>query len=163
RSAHGDLTEAFARLDGCGMDTELARLAKACLAAEPDARPRNGSEVAAQVAAYRAGVAERLRTAELERAAAEVRAVEERRRRRAQGGSDELRQRVGQARDDLARVRRDQHMVAKLEEAGAQRAAPGKEGFDKEGSRQRFEEAFAWYGLDVRQGTPEKAAARVED
>src|SRR5205823_3414705 len=39
---------------------------------------------AARVAAYRAGVAERLRQAEVDRAAAEARAVEERRRRRAQ-------------------------------------------------------------------------------
>jgi serine/threonine-protein kinase len=245
RSARGDLAETFTRLDGCGADAELVRLAKACLAAEPGARPPDGAAVAAQVAAYRAGVAERLRTAELERAAAEVRAVEERRRRRAQlalagavlllltlgggggwyvrqqglkheaeqarqetervrqeaertraveddlnhldrarrerkwneaekllervegrlaqGGSDELRRRVGQARADLARVRRDQQMVARMEDAGAQRAAPGKEGFDKEGSRQRFEEAFAWYGLDVRQGTPEEVAARVAD
>ena len=80
RAGRGDLAEAVKRLDECGADRELAQLAKACLAPEVDGRPRDGSAVAGQVAAYRAGVAERLRTAELERAAAEVRAVEERKR-----------------------------------------------------------------------------------
>ncbi len=86
QSARGDLTKAFARLDGCGADVELVGLAKACLAAERDNRPGDGAAVAARVAAYRAGVEERLRRSELERAAAEVRTVEERRRRRAQLG-----------------------------------------------------------------------------
>jgi serine/threonine-protein kinase len=35
----GDVTEAFARLDGCGADAELIELAKACLAPAPEARP----------------------------------------------------------------------------------------------------------------------------
>ena len=232
RAGRGDLAQAFARLDGGGIDAELVGLTKACLAVEPNDRPEDGAAVAARVAAYRASVEERLRRAELERAAAEVRAVEEWRRRRAQlalagavlllltlaggggwylrqqslerqaeqarqetervrregelvravdddlnrlarareerrwddaekileraegrleqGGGDELRQRVRRVRDDLARVRRDQQMVAKLEEARMQLAAAGDAGWDKDGSRQRFEEAFAWYGLDVR-------------
>src|SRR5262249_20165054 len=83
-AARGELADAFARLDGCGADAELVRLAKACLAAKPDDPACSGAAVAEQVTAYRAGVAERLRTAELERAAAEARAVEERRRRRTQ-------------------------------------------------------------------------------
>ena len=53
-------------------------------------------------------------------------------------------------------------MVAKLEEARMQYSAAGDDGFDREGSRQRFEEAFAWYGLDTRQGSPEEVAARIE-
>ena len=82
RAARGDLAETYARLDGSGADAELVRLAKTCLAAEAAARPRDGGEVAAQVTAYRAGVAERLRASELERTAATVKAQEERKRRR---------------------------------------------------------------------------------
>src|SRR5262245_22877179 len=43
QSANGDLEEAFARLDGCGADRELATLARACLAAEPESRLRDGA------------------------------------------------------------------------------------------------------------------------
>ena len=262
-SANGQLTESFARLDGCGADAELIALAQRSLAPQPEARPRDGSEVAAKVAAYRAGVEARLRRAELERAAAEVRAVEEQRRRRAQlalagtllllltlgggggwwlrhqqlerqqeqvrhdtelreqrlqreadqarleterlqregeltraveddlhrlaqarqernwdaaekvleriegrlgqGGGAEMRQRVVQARADLAQVRKDQQMVARLDEARLQLAASGDKGFDAEGSRKRFSEAFTWYGLDVREGSPDALAARIKD
>ncbi len=84
KAARGDLTDAFARLDGCGADADLAALAHDCLAPQASDRPADGGTVAARVATYRAGVQERLRTAELERARAEARAVEERRRRRAQ-------------------------------------------------------------------------------
>src|SRR5439155_15807501 len=42
RAARGDLTETFARLDGCGADAELVRLAQACLAADPAGRPHGG-------------------------------------------------------------------------------------------------------------------------
>jgi tetratricopeptide (TPR) repeat protein len=245
RSAHGDLTDTFARLDGCGADAELVQLTKACLAVKADDRPRDGSAVAAQVAAYRAGVEERLRRAELERAAAEVRAVEERRRRRAQlalagavlllltvggaggwyvrqqglerqaeqarqetervrqegertaanevdfslveqarrgpkpdlneaakllariearleqGGDEAVRERLRSEQADLDRVRRDQQMVAKLEDARMQAAAATKEGLDLEGSRQLFAAAFAWYELDVLKGAEEEVAARI--
>jgi tetratricopeptide (TPR) repeat protein len=84
KAARGDLTDAFARLDGSGADVDLAALAHDCLAPQATDRPADGGTVAARVAAYRAGVQERLRTAELERARAEARAIEERRRRRAQ-------------------------------------------------------------------------------
>jgi hypothetical protein len=57
----------------------LIGLAKACLAERRDARPRDASAVASAVAAYRAGVEERLRRAELERAAAEAREEEAKR------------------------------------------------------------------------------------
>ncbi len=80
RASRGNLTEAVKRLDECGADAELVKLTKACLAPEVDGRPRDGSAVAGQIAAYRAGVAERLRTAEMERAAAVVRAIEEKKR-----------------------------------------------------------------------------------
>jgi serine/threonine-protein kinase len=77
------MDEAFAGLDGCGADAELIALAKACLAAELCDRPRNAGEVAAAVTTYQNSVAERLRQADQERAAAEARATAERQRRRA--------------------------------------------------------------------------------
>src|SRR5262249_8557394 len=101
------LGEAFGGLDACGADTELAGLARDCLACEPKDRPRDASVVTERLTAYLAGVQERLRTAELDRVEAQARAeeeakrrvladalaqkaqahaVEERRRRRLQGG-----------------------------------------------------------------------------
>jgi hypothetical protein len=47
-----DVTEAFARLDGCGADAELIELAKACLAPAAEARPANAGEVARRVKCY---------------------------------------------------------------------------------------------------------------
>jgi serine/threonine-protein kinase len=82
QAAAGDLAEAFARLEGCGADAELLMLCRVCLAQRRDDRPRHAGEVAARMAAYQAAVQERLRKAELERVAAEARAVEERKRRR---------------------------------------------------------------------------------
>jgi serine/threonine-protein kinase len=73
----GELTPAFARLDGCGADAELVGLCKRCLAADRDARPRHAGEVAAAVAAHLAGVERRAHDAELARVAAEARAAEE--------------------------------------------------------------------------------------
>jgi serine/threonine-protein kinase len=78
----GDLADAFARLDGCGADAELVAMCRECLAPRREDRPREAGAVAARVAAYQAAVQERLRQAELGRAAAEARAVEERKRRR---------------------------------------------------------------------------------
>jgi tRNA A-37 threonylcarbamoyl transferase component Bud32 len=60
----GDVSEAFARLDGCGADAELVGLAKACLAPEPEARPADAAEVAGRVRRYRDGVAARQAQAE---------------------------------------------------------------------------------------------------
>ncbi len=77
-----ELADAYARLESSGADAELVRLARMCLAGEREARLRDAGAVAAAVTAYQAGVAERLRRAELERAAAEARAKEERKRRR---------------------------------------------------------------------------------
>jgi serine/threonine-protein kinase len=78
-----DLAAAFARLDGCGADPELVRLAKACLDPDPERRPADGGAVAEAVAAHRAGVEGRLRAAELAKAAAQAKAAAERKRRRA--------------------------------------------------------------------------------
>jgi tetratricopeptide (TPR) repeat protein len=80
QSRRGDLAGALGRLDGCGADAELVALARACLSPEVEGRPRDAGEVARAVAAYQAGVQERLRAAELERAAAEAREEEARAR-----------------------------------------------------------------------------------
>jgi hypothetical protein len=60
----GDVTEAFARLDGCGADAELIELAQACLAPVPEARPADAAEVAARVKCYGDKVAARRAQAE---------------------------------------------------------------------------------------------------
>jgi hypothetical protein len=60
----GDVTEAFARLDGCGADAALVGLAKACLAPEPEARPVDAGEVAGRVKRYRELVVARQAEAE---------------------------------------------------------------------------------------------------
>jgi tetratricopeptide (TPR) repeat protein len=82
RAQRGDLADALSRLDACGADAELVALCKECLAARREDRPHDAGVVAARLAAYQAGVQERLRRAELERARAEVKAREERKRRR---------------------------------------------------------------------------------
>jgi serine/threonine-protein kinase len=80
----GDNRIAVRALSQCGADPELVQLAARCLAADPDARPADAGEVAAAVVAYRTGVEARLRQAEVDRAAADARAAEQRKRRRVQ-------------------------------------------------------------------------------
>src|SRR5262245_8444016 len=60
----GDVTEAFARLDGCGADPELIGLAQACLASAPELRPADAAEVARRAKRYRDEVAARQAQAE---------------------------------------------------------------------------------------------------
>jgi tRNA A-37 threonylcarbamoyl transferase component Bud32 len=60
----GDVTGAFARLDGCGADAELIGLAKACLAPAQEARPADAAEVAGRVHRYRDEAAARQAQAE---------------------------------------------------------------------------------------------------
>jgi tetratricopeptide (TPR) repeat protein len=86
RALRGDTSDACARLTACGVDVELVALARECLAPEPADRPRDAGAVASRITAYLAGVQEKLHTAERERAVAEARAVEERRRRKLQVG-----------------------------------------------------------------------------
>jgi serine/threonine-protein kinase len=101
RAALGDTADAVARLDACGADPDLVALAKDCLAREPEDRPRTAGAVSGRLVAYRAGVEDRLRRAELARAAeaalaraaeaaraeeAEARARAERRARRMTAG-----------------------------------------------------------------------------
>src|SRR5262249_6819226 len=82
QAAGAKLADASARLVACGADAELVALARACLAAAPDDRPRDARMVAGRVSAYLAGVQERLRAAELARVEAQTKAAEERKRRK---------------------------------------------------------------------------------
>jgi len=81
QAARGDLTDAVVRLEASGAEIELVALAEACLAAEPERRPRNAGAVVQRVTAYLAGVQERLKAAELARVEAQTRAEEEIKRR----------------------------------------------------------------------------------
>jgi Flp pilus assembly protein TadD len=76
RAMEGDLREALARLDACGAEAELVVLARECLHAQCEGRPRNAGVVAQRMTAYLAAVQQRLRAAEVERAAAQARAEE---------------------------------------------------------------------------------------
>ena len=82
----GTLKDAHARLDQCGADAKLVELCRACLSPEHDARPRDAGAVAAAVAGYLAGVEERARQAEIQRATdinvGATRTAEQRKRRR---------------------------------------------------------------------------------
>jgi len=88
-----DLTDAMARLQNCGADAELVALARDCLAAELEHRPRDAGAVAARGFGYVGSLERRMHQAELERAAESARAEEaghrvlvERQRRRYQLG-----------------------------------------------------------------------------
>jgi serine/threonine protein kinase len=90
-SVTGQLGECFARLDSSGADPELIALAKRCLAAEKADRPPDAGTLAEAVAQLRQAAEERARKGELdrvraegERAKAELRALEQRKRRRVQ-------------------------------------------------------------------------------
>jgi tetratricopeptide (TPR) repeat protein/serine/threonine protein kinase len=84
KAVAADLTEAFERLAGCGADAGLVELTRRCLSANKDDRPANGAVVAAAIEAYRADLAERLKQAEIDRAAEHARADEEHKRRQAE-------------------------------------------------------------------------------
>jgi tetratricopeptide (TPR) repeat protein len=88
-AAMGKVQDCFSRLEGCGADPELIALCKHCLAPEKADRPADGGAAARAVAALRAAADERARRAELdkvrvegEKAAAEARSLERRKRRR---------------------------------------------------------------------------------
>src|SRR5262249_7859998 len=86
QAKQGQVLTAHQRLDGCGADTEIVTLAKACLAADPAGRRGDAGAVAAAISAYQQAVEERLRAAETERAAAQARvAAEQHARELAQG------------------------------------------------------------------------------
>ena len=81
KAASADLADALARLGACRADGELVALARSCLAPAARDRPRDAVVVAAGLTAYLASADQRLRTAELARAQADVRAASERKRR----------------------------------------------------------------------------------
>ncbi len=81
-SAAGATADAEARLKTCGADAELVAVAKHCLAANAEDRPMDGLAVAALVAEYRHGVEARLRRAETDKATAQAREQEQRKRRK---------------------------------------------------------------------------------
>jgi serine/threonine-protein kinase len=76
KAARGDLTDARARLDDCAADAELVALGRDCLAAELVDRPRDAGVVAQRMLGYLASFQERMRQAELARAAESARAEE---------------------------------------------------------------------------------------
>jgi Flp pilus assembly protein TadD len=80
QAGEADLADAYERLDKCGADAELIGLARACLSADRNDRPKDASVVEKRLTDYLASVDERLRQAERDRAAAEARAKEARRR-----------------------------------------------------------------------------------
>jgi serine/threonine-protein kinase len=80
KAREADLGEALARIDAAEADPELRALARACLDPDPARRPANAGGVAAAIAAYQAGVDERLKAAEQARWKAEGRAAEARKR-----------------------------------------------------------------------------------
>jgi tetratricopeptide (TPR) repeat protein len=72
----GHLAPTYLRLESSAADAELIALAKGCLAAQPEDRPRDAGTVAAAMTAYLESVEVRLRQAELARAAEQARAEE---------------------------------------------------------------------------------------
>jgi eukaryotic-like serine/threonine-protein kinase len=159
-AARGDLADACARLDGCGADAELVRLCKECLAAERPDRPRNAGEVAKRLAAYQAGVRERLRTAELERAAAQARAAGERKRRKlamglaasvlalvalAGGGGLLLQRQEAQRQADRAR---EEAALRQRVELALEKAAGLRDRERWGEAREVLEQAAGWLGED---------------
>ncbi len=81
-SADERLDLAHERLRACGADRELIRLACDCLQADLNQRPNDAVEVAARLDEHLQSVDERLQQAELQRATAETKAVEARKRAR---------------------------------------------------------------------------------
>src|SRR5262249_8972369 len=79
--ATGDMAETFSRLDACGADPKLIQFAKTCLSPDAKDRPRDGEVVRTAIVDYETELQRRLRSAEIDQAAARVKAEEERKRR----------------------------------------------------------------------------------
>jgi serine/threonine-protein kinase len=85
-AAEGRITGAYERLDQCGADEELIRLAKRCLAPSRVVRPADAGVVSRELTAYLQSVEDRIRKSEIEavrareRADAAVAEAEQRRR-----------------------------------------------------------------------------------
>jgi serine/threonine-protein kinase len=81
-AAAGRLDEALERLESCGAEDELIRLARRCLDPSRAVRPRHAGVVAREVAAFLGSVAQRARAAEVAAAEARATAAAERKARR---------------------------------------------------------------------------------
>jgi serine/threonine-protein kinase len=81
-AAAGRLDGAFARLDSCGSEGDLIRLAKRCLDPSRAGRPRHAGVLAHEVTAFLASVGDRARAAEVAAAEARATAAAERKARR---------------------------------------------------------------------------------
>jgi superkiller protein 3 len=84
RAQRADLADSFTRLNQCGADAELIRLARRCLAEQPADRFRHAGELTAALTAYLEGVETRLLQAELARASEQARAEQADARARAE-------------------------------------------------------------------------------
>lgn len=82
QSIKGDLSEVYSRLEQCDADPELVTLARSCLQPQKEDRPVNGTAVLTAITEYQEGVQQRLQQVVIERAQAETKAIEERKRRR---------------------------------------------------------------------------------
>ncbi|MDB5349852.1 MAG: serine/threonine protein kinase [Planctomycetota bacterium] len=80
KARSGDTGEALSQIATSDADEALRALATACLATDPDRRPRDAGAVALAMDAHQAGVQARIKAADQARWRAEVRAVEERKR-----------------------------------------------------------------------------------
>jgi serine/threonine-protein kinase len=135
-AARADLVDAIARLDVCGADTELRQLARSCLSAEPEDRPRQAGEVAGAVTVYLVSVQERLRRAELAAVEARTRTEEESKRRVL---ADQLAS-AAQARADTERSRRRMAvgLISALVGCLSSSSSPGC-GSSRNGARRPFD------------------------
>jgi serine/threonine-protein kinase len=82
RASSGEIQPALDRLHAEGLDPDLVALACRCLSVDPETRPGDAGILALAISDHQSGVEERLRQAELQRAAAEARVAAERRARR---------------------------------------------------------------------------------
>lgn len=98
QSVAGDLRLALARLEECEIDPQLLDLAKRCLAPGKEDRPRTAGEVSDAISGYLESVQERSLQSELEKARAQARAEEERKRRKLE---EAARKQAQEARDQL--------------------------------------------------------------
>ena len=81
-AAQAELEDAFARLDACEAEAALVKITKQCLTAAPAARPANAGVLAERVHTHVISVGERAHKAEVQAAAADARAKEERKARK---------------------------------------------------------------------------------
>ncbi|MEA2629869.1 MAG: eukaryotic-like serine/threonine-protein kinase [Chloroflexota bacterium] len=130
QAAEGRLEDAFGRLEACGAEGDLVRIARTCLSIEREGRCRDAGIVARDVGAYLASAEERARRAELEAAMVRARAVAERRARRLSaalgvlaflavvvGGGAYLQVERQRAQVERQRAQAEQQRVARLQAA----------------------------------------------